>query len=305
MPATELQLDHVDAGGVRVDAPARRARSTTTPRCATCVEADTAAVCIVAKSSDVPRDRGAADHARRGRGDDRRLGGVPARRTGAGCSSTWSTSSTATSATRSSRCGRSRRRSSTVPPTSCCATPTAARCRTRSSRSSPTSTATSATTSSSASTATTTPGAPSPTRWPRSRPAPATCRARSTGSASAPATPTSPRSSPTSQLKLGYRCLPEGRIERLTAVSHHVAEVLNRAVNPQAPYVGVVGVRPQGRPARAARSSGPRTPTSTSTRSWSATARASSSVEMAGRATIQMKADELGLADGRPGRQRR
>ncbi|NDI18272.1 MAG: citramalate synthase, partial [Actinobacteria bacterium] len=43
---------------------------------------------------------------------------------------------------------------------------------------------------------------------------------------------------PNLQLKLGYGCLPEGRIERLTAVSNHVAEVLNRPLNPQAPYVG-------------------------------------------------------------------
>ena len=43
---------------------------------------------------------------------------------------------------------------------------------------------------------------------------------------------------PNLQLKLGYECLPEGRLERLTAVSHHVAETLNRAVDPQAPYVG-------------------------------------------------------------------
>ena len=33
---------------------------------------------------------------------------------------------------------------------------------------------------------------------------------------------------PNLQLKLGYQCLPEGRIERLTSVSHHVAEMLNR-----------------------------------------------------------------------------
>ena len=72
----------------------------------------------------------------------------------------------------------------------------------------------------------------------RRAPAPATCRARSTGSASAPATATSPRSSPTCSSSSAYRCLPEGRIERLTAVSHHVAEVLNRPLNPQAPYVG-------------------------------------------------------------------
>ena len=43
---------------------------------------------------------------------------------------------------------------------------------------------------------------------------------------------------PNLQLKLGTTCLPDGRIERLTSVSHHVAELLNRAVNPQAPYVG-------------------------------------------------------------------
>ena len=93
-------------------------------------------------------------------------------------------------------------------------------------------------TSRSASTATTTPAAPSPTRWPPCSPAPATCRARSTASASAPATPTCRRSSPTCSSSWATTCLPEGRIEQLTAVSHHVAELLNRAVNPQAPYVG-------------------------------------------------------------------
>ena len=43
---------------------------------------------------------------------------------------------------------------------------------------------------------------------------------------------------PNLQLKQDYVCLPEGRMERLTVVSHRVAETLNRAVNPQAPYVG-------------------------------------------------------------------
>jgi 2-isopropylmalate synthase len=43
---------------------------------------------------------------------------------------------------------------------------------------------------------------------------------------------------PNLQLKQDYLCLPEGRMERLTIVSHRVAETLNRAVNPQAPYVG-------------------------------------------------------------------
>ena len=50
---------------------------------------------------------------------------------------------------------------------------------------------------------------------------------------------------PNLQLKQGYQCLPEGRLVRLTAVSHHVAETLNRAVNPQAPYVGSSAFAPK------------------------------------------------------------
>ncbi len=99
---------------------------------------------------------------------------------------------------------------------------------------------------------------------------------------------------PNLELKLGMTCLPEGRIERLTAVSHHVAEVLNRPLNPQAPYVGASAF---------AHKAGLHV---------SAIARAKDAYEhvdpelvgngtrfivseMAGRATIQMKAAELGL----------
>ncbi|MBA3288655.1 MAG: citramalate synthase [Acidimicrobiia bacterium] len=99
---------------------------------------------------------------------------------------------------------------------------------------------------------------------------------------------------PNLQLKLGHPCLPDGRIASLTAVSHHVAELLNRAVNPQAPYVGSSAF---------AHKAGLHT---------SAIARAKDAYEhvrpeqvgngtrfvvseMAGRATIQMKAAELGL----------
>ena len=39
-------------------------------------------------------------------------------------------------------------------------------------------------------------------------------------------------------LKMGVSTLPEGRMERLTAVSNHVAELVNMALDPQAPYVG-------------------------------------------------------------------
>ena len=99
---------------------------------------------------------------------------------------------------------------------------------------------------------------------------------------------------PNLQLKLGYKCLPEGHLERLTQVSNHVAEVLNRPMNPQAPYVGVSAF---------AHKAGLHV---------SAIARAKDAYEhvapelvgngtrflvseMAGRATISMKAKELGL----------
>ena len=99
---------------------------------------------------------------------------------------------------------------------------------------------------------------------------------------------------PNLQLKMGYDCLPAGRLERLTAVSNHVAEVLNRPLNPQAPYVGASAF---------AHKAGLHV---------SAIARAKDAYEhvdpdlvgngtrfvvseMAGRATITMKAEELGL----------
>src|SRR5690606_35021023 len=99
---------------------------------------------------------------------------------------------------------------------------------------------------------------------------------------------------PNLQLKQGYTCLPEGRLERLTVVSHRVAETLNRAVDPQAPYVGSSAF---------AHKAGLHV---------SAIARAKDAYEhvdpqlvgngtrfvvseMAGKATIQMKAEELGI----------
>lgn len=39
-------------------------------------------------------------------------------------------------------------------------------------------------------------------------------------------------------LKMGVRTIPEERMERLTAVSHHIAELVNMPPDPQAPYVG-------------------------------------------------------------------
>jgi 2-isopropylmalate synthase len=44
---------------------------------------------------------------------------------------------------------------------------------------------------------------------------------------------------PNLELKLGVRCLPHGRIERLTAVSRHVAELVNLPPHAADPYVGM------------------------------------------------------------------
>src|SRR5262249_45471108 len=38
--------------------------------------------------------------------------------------------------------------------------------------------------------------------------------------------------------KMGIDRIPRDRLERLTPVAHHVAELVNMALNPQAPYVG-------------------------------------------------------------------
>jgi len=43
---------------------------------------------------------------------------------------------------------------------------------------------------------------------------------------------------PTLALKLGVETIPPERLERLTSVSHHIAELVNQAPDPQAPYVG-------------------------------------------------------------------
>ncbi|MFK7916549.1 MAG: citramalate synthase [Ilumatobacter sp.] len=99
---------------------------------------------------------------------------------------------------------------------------------------------------------------------------------------------------PNLQLKMGIDCLPEGRISRLTSVSHHVAETLNRAVDPQAPFVGSSAFAHKAglhvsaivRAKDAYEHVDPET-VGNGTRFVVS--------EMAGRATIQMKADEIGI----------
>jgi 2-isopropylmalate synthase len=43
---------------------------------------------------------------------------------------------------------------------------------------------------------------------------------------------------PALTLKMGIETIPAGNLERLTPVAHHVAELVNMPLNPQAPYVG-------------------------------------------------------------------
>ena len=99
---------------------------------------------------------------------------------------------------------------------------------------------------------------------------------------------------PNLTLKMGFHTLPEGRLEHLTAVSHHIAELVNRPLNPQAPYVGTsafahkagLHVSAIARAKDAYEHVAPET-VGNGTRFVVS--------EMAGKATIQMKAAELGL----------
>ncbi|MGH9101260.1 MAG: citramalate synthase, partial [Acidimicrobiales bacterium] len=99
---------------------------------------------------------------------------------------------------------------------------------------------------------------------------------------------------PNLSLKLGIRTLPEGRIERLAPIAHHIAELVNIAPFSQQPYVGASVFAHKGglHASAVARrrdlyehvdpqlvGNGTRVVVS----------------EMAGRATLAMKAEELGL----------
>jgi 2-isopropylmalate synthase len=96
-------------------------------------------------------------------------------------------------------------------------------------------------------------------------------------------------------LKMGVRTIPPDRLERLTAVAHHVAELVNLTLDPQRPYVGTAAF---------AHKAGLHT---------SALVRRSDAYEhvqpdlvgngtrvvvseLAGRSTLQMKAAQLGLS---------
>ena len=142
--------------------------------------------------------------------------------------------------------------------------------------SSPTCTATSATTSSSASTATTTPGCAVANSMAAVRAGARHVQGTLNGLGERTGNCNLTTVIPNLQLKLGMPLPARGP----PRAAHRGQQPRGRGAQPAAQPAGavrrLVGVRPQGRPARDARSSGRRTPTSTSTPSSSATARASS-----------------------------
>ena len=99
---------------------------------------------------------------------------------------------------------------------------------------------------------------------------------------------------PNLSLKLNIRTIPADRLERLTPVAHHIAELVNIAPNPQQPYVGnSVFAHKGGLHASAVARSADLYEHVEPNLVGNGTRVVVS--EMAGRSTLSMKADELGL----------
>ncbi len=99
---------------------------------------------------------------------------------------------------------------------------------------------------------------------------------------------------PNLSLKLGIRTLPEGRLERLAPVAHHIAELVNIAPSSQQPYVGTSVFAHKGGLHASAIARRRDLYEHVDPESVGNGTRVVVS-EMAGRATLAMKADELGL----------
>jgi 2-isopropylmalate synthase len=99
---------------------------------------------------------------------------------------------------------------------------------------------------------------------------------------------------PNLSLKLNIRTIPSDRLERLTPVAHHIAELVNISPNPQQPYVGhSVFAHKGGLHASAVARSADLYEHVVPTSVGNGTRVVVS--EMAGRSTLAMKATELGL----------
>ena len=99
---------------------------------------------------------------------------------------------------------------------------------------------------------------------------------------------------PNLSLKLNIRTIPAERIERLTPVSHHIAEVVNIAQSPQQPYVGAAAFTHKAGLHASAVAKSPDLYEHMSPELVGNGSRVVVS-EMAGRATLQIKARELGI----------
>ncbi|MCY4069192.1 MAG: citramalate synthase [Acidimicrobiaceae bacterium] len=96
------------------------------------------------------------------------------------------------------------------------------------------------------------------------------------------------------ELKMGVRALPDGRLQRLTSVSHHVAELVNFPLNPQQPYVGAGAFAHKAGLHTSALNRRPDAYEHVSPESVGNGTRVLVS-EMAGRSTLEMRSAELGL----------
>ena len=97
------------------------------------------------------------------------------------------------------------------------------------------------------------------------------------------------------ELKMGVAVLPAGRLERLTSVSHHIAELVNVTPDPQAPFVGSSAFAHK---AGLHVSAIARQPDAYEHVRPDAVGNGTRFVvsELAGKSTLQMKAAELGLS---------
>jgi 2-isopropylmalate synthase len=96
------------------------------------------------------------------------------------------------------------------------------------------------------------------------------------------------------ELKMGIKALPEGHLPRLTPVAHHVAELVNFNVDPQQPYVGATAFAHKAGLHTSALS---RRPDAYEHVDPSAVGNGTRVLvsEMAGRSTLEMKAESLGI----------
>lgn len=96
------------------------------------------------------------------------------------------------------------------------------------------------------------------------------------------------------ELRLGISALPQGRLERLTSVANHVAELVNVAPNPQAPFVGASAFAHKAGLHASAIARAPRAYEHVDPAAVGNGSRLVVS-ELAGRSTLAMKAASLGV----------